>query len=124
MSFYQTTVDSGFAIKTLYTLFIAASGKVENVQLSAKDDSIKVTWQLPQCKGNIREIKVQYRKRGQSSWQWEVKAPASSDKEITIKGLDKGAEYEVRVVVVDIQGTTHEMTGAKVARTGTYNQYF
>ena len=106
--------------KNLHAIFIAASGKVENVQLSVKDDSIKVTWQLPQCKGNIGEIKVQYRKKGQSSWQWEVKTPTSSDKEITIKGLDKGSEYEVRVVVIDIKGTVHEMTGAKVARTGTY----
>jgi len=99
------------------TFKIKPSGKVENVQLSVKDDSIKVTWQLPQCKGNIGEIKVQYRKKGQSSWQWEVKTPTSSDKEITIKGLDKGSEYEVRVVVIDIKGTAHEMTGAKVART-------
>ena len=102
-----------------YEILFVASGSVENVQLSVKDSAIKVTWQLPQCKGNIGEIKVQYRKKGQSSWQWELTTPASSDKEVTIKGLDKGAEYEVRVVVVDINGTTHEMIGTKLAKTGT-----
>ena len=108
----------------IYDSFVVASGNVENVQVTVKDDSIKVTWQLPQCKGNIGEIKVQYKKRGQSNWQWELKAPASSDKEITIKGLDKGAEYEVRVVVVDINGTTHEMIGTKLATIGIYYDIF
>ena len=86
-----------------------------------EDSAIRVTWQLPQCSGNIREIKVQYRKKGQSSWQWELKAATIADTEITITGLEKGVEYEARVVVVDINGVTHEMIGGKATKPGKYS---
>jgi len=113
---YICVSNNSLGMVNITTKFkIKPSGKVENVRVNVKDDTIKVTWQLPQCKGNIREIKVQYRKEGQTSWQKELRTPASSDKEITIKGLDKGAKYEVRVVVIDINGTTHEMVGTVLA---------
>ena len=82
------------------------------------DSAIRVTWQLPQCSGNIREIKVQYRKRGQIKWQWELKADTIADTEVIITGLEKGVEYEVRVVVVDTNGETHEMAEKKAAIDG------
>ena len=83
-----------------------------------EDSAIRVTWQLPQCSGNIREIKVQYRKKGQSTWQWELKAATIADTEMTITGLEKGVEYEVRVVVVDKNGVKHETIGKKAAKAG------
>ena len=86
--------------------------------MHVKDSSIRVTWQLPQCSGNIREIKVQYRKKGQSKWQWELKAATIADTEVIITGLEKGVEYEVRVVVLDTSGETHEMAEKKVAIDG------
>ena len=81
--------------------------------MHVKDSTIRVTWQLPQCSGNIREIKVQYRKKGQSKWQWELKAETITDTEAIINGLEKGVEYEVRVVVVDTNGETYEMAEKK-----------
>ena len=82
------------------------------------DSTIRVAWQLPQCSGNIREIKVQYRKKGRSKWQWEVKAVTIADTEVIITGLEKGVEYEVRVVVVDTNGKTHEMAEKNAAIDG------
>ena len=97
-----------------------ASGPVKNVIMHVKDSTIRVTWQLPQCSGNIREIIVQCRKKGQSKWQWEVKATKKADTEVIINGLDKGMEYEVRVVVVDTNGETHEMVGKTAAIDGKF----
>ena len=88
--------------------------------MHVKDSTIRVTWQLPQCSGNIREIKVQYRKRGQSKWQWELKAATIADTEVIITGLEKGVEYEVRVVVVDTNGEIHEMAEKKAAIDGKF----
>ena len=82
------------------------------------DSTIRVTWQLPQCSGNIREIKVQYRKKGQSKWQWELKTATTADTEVIITGLEKGVEYEVRVVVLDRNGETHEMAEKKAVIDG------
>ena len=86
--------------------------------MHVKDSTIRVTWQLPQCSGNIREIKVQYKKRGQSKWQWELKAVTIADTEVLITGLEKGVEYEVRVVVVDTNGDSHEMAEKNAAIDG------
>ena len=98
--------------------FIIATGGVNTAIMHVKDNTIRVTWQLPQCSGNIREIKVQYRKKGQSNWQWELKVATKADTEITINGLEKGVEYEARVVVVDINGVTHEVIGRTAAKAG------
>ena len=97
-----------------------ASGPVTNVIMHVKDSAIRVTWQLPKCSGNIREIKVQYRTKGQSKWQWEVKAAAIADTEVIITGLEIGVEYEVRVVVVDTNGETHEMAEKTAAIDGKF----
>ena len=98
-----------------------ASGPVTNVIMHVTDSTIRVTWQLPQCIGNIREIKVQYRKKGQSKWQWEVKAATIADTEVIITGLEKGVEYEVRVVVLDTNGKTHEMVEKTAAIDGNFH---
>ena len=89
--------------------------------MHVKDSTIRVTWQLPQCIGNIREIKVQYRKKGQSKWKWEVKAAAIADTEVIITGLEKGVEYEVRVVVVDTNGEIYEMAEKSAAIDGKFS---
>ena len=101
-------------------VFFIASGGVNNVIMHVKENAIRVKWELPQCSGNIREIKVQYRKKGQSNWQWELKVATIADKEMTITGLEKGVEYEVRVVVVDTNGVTHETIGRKASKAGKY----
>ena len=75
---------------------------------------------MPQCSGNIREIKVQYRKKGQSKWQWELRAATIADTEVIIAGLEKRVEYEVRVVVVDTNGETYEMAEESAAIDGKY----
>ena len=92
--------------------------------MHVKDNTIRVTWQLPQCSGNIREIKVQYRKKGQSKWQWELIVATIADTEITINGLENGVEYEVRVVVVDTNGVTHETIGKSAAKAGKCSSSF
>ena len=99
-------------------LLIPAPGSVSNVKLSVKDDTIRVTWDLPQCIASIKEIKVQYRKTGQSGWPSEVKVANPSDKELTIKGLEKEVDYEVQVVVYDNNGTPYTMKAAEIAKTG------
>ena len=99
-------------------VFFIASGGVNNVIMHVKESAIRVTWQLPQCSGNIREIKIQYRKKGQITWQWELKAATIADTEMTITGLEKGMEYEVRVVVVDTNGKAYEMIGITAANAG------
>ena len=88
--------------------------------MKVKGSTIRVTWQLPQCSGNIREIKVQYRKKGQSKWQWELKALTIAGTEVIITGLEKGVEYEVRVVVVDTNGKAHEMAEKTAAIDGKF----
>ena len=101
--------------------YFLASGPVKNVIMHVKDSTIRVTWQLTQCSGNIREVKVQYRKKGQSEWQWELKAATVADTEVIITGLEKGVEYEVRVVVVDTNGETHEMAEKSTAIDGKFS---
>ena len=86
----------------------------------AKSDTIRVTWMLPQCSGYIREIKVKYKKKTEKIWSGEVKAATNSSTEVTIKNLEKGVEYEVRVVVLDTAGNTYEMVGP-IAKTGKYS---
>ena len=98
-----------------------ATGPVKNVIMHVKESTVRVTWQLPQCSGNIREIKVQYRKKGQSKWQWELKAATIADTEVIITGLEKGVEYEVRVVVVDTNGETYEMAEKSAAIDGKFS---
>ena len=88
--------------------------------MHVKDSTIRVTWKLPQCNGNIREIIVQYRNKGHSKWQWELRAATIADTEVIITGLEKGVEYEVRVVVVDTNGETHEMAEKKAAIDGKF----
>ena len=73
---------------------------------------------MPQCINNIKEIKVQYKKTSESTWRTEPKTPKPTDTQITITGLDKDAEYEVRLVVVDVGGKSHMTQGADIARTG------
>ena len=97
-----------------------ASGPVTNVIMHVKDNTIRVTWQLPQCSGNIREIKVQYRKRGHKKWKWELKADTIADTEVIITGLEKGVEYEVRVVVVDTNWEIYEMAEKTAAIDGKF----
>ena len=118
MASYGSTVFSS-CLCCLNNIFIA-SGPVKNVIIHVKDSTIRVTWQLPQCSGNIREIKVQYRKKGQSKWKWELKALTIADTEVIITGLEKGVEYEVRVVVVDTNGKTHEMVEKTAAIDGKF----
>ena len=89
--------------------------------MHVKDNTIRVTWKLPHCSGNIREIKVQYRKKGHSKWKWELKADTIADTEVIITGLEKGVEYEVRVVVVDTNGEVHEMVEQKAAIDGKFS---
>ena len=101
-------------------LLIPAPGSVSNVKLSVKDDTIRVTWDLPQCIASIKEIKVQYRKTGQSGWPSEVKVANPSDKELTIKGLEKDVDYEVQVVVVDIGGREHKTNVSGAVKIGMY----
>ena len=88
--------------------------------MHVRDSAIRVKWQLPQCSGNIREIKVQYRKKGHSKWQCALKAATITDTEVIITGLEKGVVYEVRVVVLDTSGETHEMAEKSAAIDGKY----
>ena len=74
--------------------------------LKVQENAIRVTWKLPQCSSNIKEIKVQSRKVGQCNWKLGP-VVKSSNKEATIKGLEIPGKFEVRVVVVDINGNQH-----------------
>ena len=44
---------------------------------------------------------------------------ASSDTEVTVDGLQNNAEYEVRVVVIDINDQEHVANAMKTAKPGT-----
>ena len=66
-------------------------------------------------------MKVQYRKRGEIKWGTGLIAATNTDKELTIKGLDNGVEYEVRVIVVDISGKEHMTQASGTARIGKSN---
>ena len=99
-------------------MLIVALGPVTDITLTVKDDTIRVTWNLPQCASSINEIKIQYRKRTQSGWPYEEKAASPSDKEVTIKGLEKGVEYEVQVVVFYSSGRSFPKQAATIAKIG------
>ena len=75
-----------------------------------------MTWSLPKCDTNIKQIKVEYRKKGETSWL--TKTAASWDTEVTVYRLQNEAEYEVRVVVVDINGQEHVANAIRTAKTG------
>ena len=110
---------------TLYCMFVvsihmlfAAPGTVENITLTTKDNTITVSWDLPQCSTNIAVIRVQYKKKAQITWGWEIQTKTASDVTITLTGLETGVEYEVRVIVVDINGKQHMINAASTAKTG------
>ena len=77
---------------------------------------IEVTWTLPTCNGNIRQIRVEYRKKGETKWQAKTANP--TDTKMTITGLEKDSEYEVRAVTVDINGQEHIAKAIKTPITG------
>jgi len=93
-------------------------GNVTNINLRVNKNTIRVTWDLPQCKGNIKEVKVQYRKKGECNWGMRSSTVTTTDKEFIINGLDNGVEYEVRIVVVDISGKEHMMQASGTAKIG------
>ena len=100
----------------LYLYAFAAPGTVENITLTAKGNTITVSWDLPQCSTNIDNIRVQYKKKAQITYGWEIQTKSASDVTIAITGLETGAEYEVRVIVVDINGQQHAMKAAGTAK--------
>ena len=104
-------------------MLIVAPGTVTDITLTVKDNAITVTWNLPQCASSINEIKIQYRKRTQSGWPYEVKAASPSDKELIIRGLENGVEYEVQVVVVDSSGRSFAKQAEKIAKIGKSSIY-
>ena len=118
IAWWNSEVKEFYAYLCCLNNYFLASGPVKNVIMHVKDSTIRVTWQLPQCSANIREVKVQYRKKGHSEWQWELKVATVPDTEVIITGLEKGVEYEVRVVVVDTNGETHEMVEKSAAIDG------
>ena len=103
---------------------ISEAGPVTNVSLSVKANAIRVSWILPQCAGNIVEIKVQYKKKGESSWKLEVTAPRPSVTSILLKGLAYQTEYEVRVNVTDATSRVYTTQLAKTAKTGISTLYY
>ena len=101
-------------------MFVAAPGSVQKYTLSPKDDTIKVTWTFSQnqCISNIRAIKVEYKKKSDNTWVTAFTV-TNSDKEVIIKGLEKGVQYEVRVVVVDVNGKEYGGNAIpQIAKTG------
>ena len=105
-------------------LCILEVGPVRNVSLSVKANTIRVSWILPQCAGNIVEIKVQYKKKGESSWKLEVTAPRPSVTAILLKGLAYQTEYEVRINVTDATSRVHTTQLAKTAKIGISTVYY
>ena len=98
-------------------LFVAP-GNVTNINLRVNKNTIRATWDLPQCKENIKEMKVQYRKKGESNWGMRSSTVTATDKEFIINCLENGVEYEVRIVVVDIIGKEHMTQASGTAKIG------
>ena len=88
---------------------------MEEIKAEVKDTTIEVTWKLPVCSKNIKEIKVDYRKKGETNWISKTANP--TDTKMTISGLDKDTEYEVQVVAVDINGISHTQQAPKMPKT-------
>ena len=78
--------------------------------------TIEVTWALPTCSGNLRQIRVEYKKEGEANWQSKI--VKSSDTKMTLTGLAKDAEYDVRVVTVDLNGQEHVVASPKIPKPG------
>ena len=97
---------------------VLAPGNVANINLSVKKNTIRVTWDLLQCTANIKEMKVQYRKKGESNWAMRSSTVTSTAKEFIINDLDNGVDYEVRIVVVDISGKEHMAQASGTAKIG------
>ena len=112
---YEPTLN--YILLETLSLFVAP-GNVTNINLSVSENTIRVTWDLPQCRGNIKEMKVQYRKKGESNWGMRSPTVTATDKEFIINGLDNGVEYEVRIVVVDISGKEHMTQASGTAKIG------
>jgi len=107
------------AVKITTTIRVKSPGNVANINLSVKKNTIRVTWDLLQCTANIKEMKVQYRKKGESNWAMRSSTVTSTAKEFIINDLDNGVDYEVRIVVVDISGKEHMAQASGTAKIGT-----
>ena len=88
---------------------------VDDIKAIAKEASIEVTWKLPSCSKNIEQIRVEYRKKGETKWQSKTANP--TDEKMTITGLEDNAEYEVQVVAVDINGISHSRKALETPKT-------
>lgn len=87
------------------------------MKVAPKEKGFEVTWKLPVCNANIQKIRVDYRRTGQATWQSKT-ANSNVDTKMTIDNLVEGADYDVRVVVVDSKGLEYAAQAPIVTKTG------
>ena len=63
-------------------------------------------WALPACKANIKKIRIDYRGKGDKFWH-SITVTTITERQLTISHLEAGNKFEVRVVIVDINGTEY-----------------
>ena len=96
-----------FLMNLLYLCTFAVPSQVSNIQFTQTVSNgiinLQVTWNEPTSDRPIQHYEVQYRKQGVSSWTSVTLNPTT--RQTTIRNVDKGSVYNVRVRAVSDVGS-------------------
>ena len=83
---------------------LAKPSAPSNLQASAGDTQVTLTWDLPD-KGTVDTIDVRHKKKTDTSWsQWTLLAKDATTR--TVTGLDNGVSYEFEVRATNAAGSS------------------
>ena len=107
-------------------LFVSVPAKVTGVSVSpmltSNQPSLRVTWSAPSSERPIQHYQVDYRVGTSGSWSTWSPNPTSTS--VTLTGLQRGFNYQVRVrAVSDIGSGTWSNTVSGTTYGGKYNSY-
>ncbi|WP_446830455.1 fibronectin type III domain-containing protein [Candidatus Foliamicus sp.] len=104
------TAGTGPSASVEGTPQLAKPSSPSNLQASAGDTTVTLTWDLPD-KGTVDSIDVRHKKRADTSWgQWtRLAADATTH---TVTGLDNGVPYEFEVRATNAAGSSDSVAVA------------
>ena len=98
------TVGTGPSASVEGTPELAKPSSPSNLQASAGDTQVTLTWDLPD-KGTVDSIDVRHKKKTDTAWsQWTLLAKDATTR--TVTGLDNGVSYEFEVRATNAAGSS------------------
>ena len=98
------TAGTGPSASVEGTPQLAKPSSPSNLQASAGDTQVTLTWDLPD-KGTVDSIDVRHKKKTDTSWsQWTLLAKDATTS--TVTGLDNGVTYEFEVRATNAAGSS------------------